>query len=634
MNKYLFTFLASCFAYLFSFAQDTSPCNADFTYTVDGYSVKFSALPASTNLQRHSWQFGDGSGAEGLTQPEHTYGGPGAYRVLHVIKDTLKNCWDSVSKLITLTGTDCSLQPNYDWKQDASNCFQINFINKSIPISPNVRFYWKFGDGGGSDEVNPTHTYSQPGEYDVCLVIDAGNNCRKEYCEKIKVVCENPCPVEPYFEWKQDESHPGTIYFYNKTITTRNAIYYKWSFGDGTGSGETDPVHKYEKPGVYKVCLVAELGDGCSKEYCAEVEVRFDHCTIEPKFEWKRDENKWNKIHFANLSQPVADIWKTAWSYGDGTASNDFNSFHTYEKPGLYRVCLKVQSLSGCISEYCDSVAVKDPTSGCGGESDFKYSKSIYNDLEYKFEPEHEFPNRKYYWSFGDGTGSNDISPVYKFPGPGTYKVCLTVLIYNSVGTESCRSTTCKEIRVGADCGAVELKYEYKHINGQPNRISFNAISSQPIKKQKWIISLDTANGTPNPWYVILEEINPTYTFREKGWYLVCLKAIMENGCEKNYCDRIYVEKTERAILSNTTAVIAYPNPAKNKISFELKLEFAQTVRISVLDNIGATKMVWQFAGLAGNNIITLPVEKLSKGMYYALIRFGNQVRWAKFQKG
>jgi PKD repeat protein len=888
MKKFVFTLITLFCAYLFLPAQTTDACKADFTYSVDGYTVKFSSSSPVSNTLKHYWEFGDGKSAEGTAAPVHVYAAPGAYRVLHYVKNSAGNCYDSVSKVINIGPANCTVQAKFEWKQDAANCLKVQFINKSVPISPNVRFFWKFGDGGGSYDINPSHVYNQPGEYEVSLVVDAGNNCTKTYTEKIKIICEPvcnilpdfkweqnttnclllyfynktvlttsaakvtwnfgdgttsnewnakheykeagiydvtlvieisntcrkeiskkveircpaPCTIEPKFEWKIDPAQPHVVYFKNLTVQTPNAIYFKWTFGDGTGSAEVNPVHKYEKPGVYKVCLIAETANGCRKEYCAEVTVKFeicniqpkfewkidpaqphvvyfnnltvlpandvkfkwifgdghtsaevnpvhkyenpgvykvcliaetsngcrkeycaevivrvDVCNIEPKFEWKRDEqhpnkiyfynltapvtanvkfkwvfgdgttsdeknpvhvyqqpgiykacliietsngchkevcqeigirlcnvkakyewkkdqSQWNKIHFANLSEPVSRIWRTTWSYGDGTASNDFNTFHTYSRPGVYRVCLKVQSLDGCISEYCDTVVVRNPdVINCEGQSNFKYGRSANNLLEYKFEPEHKYSNRKYYWSFGDGTVSNDVTPVHKFPKAGIYKVCLTVAIYNTTGTVLCRSTTCKEIKVGPDCENVKVKFEYKHHPNQPNKVSFYATGTEPIIKQKWIISYDTANGIFNPWYVILEQKDPTYTFKEKGWYVVTLKAVTASGCEKSYTERIYIEKLVNAPITGSISIPVYPNPAKDKISFNLKVEVTQTIKLSVLSNTGVKQLELEYKAEAGNNVISIPVEKLTPGLYYIEIRVGSQVYWAKFQK-
>ncbi|MBL0134887.1 MAG: PKD domain-containing protein [Chitinophagaceae bacterium] len=64
-------------------------------------------------------------------------------------------------------------------------------------------------------------------------------------------------------------------------------------------------------------------------------------------------------------------IWRTYWSYGDGTQSQDFNSKHEYAQAGKYQVCLKVVSLNECITYYCDSVIVR-LNDTCLNKSGFK----------------------------------------------------------------------------------------------------------------------------------------------------------------------------------------------------------------------------------------------------------------------
>jgi hypothetical protein len=46
---------------------------------------------------------------------------------------------------------------------------------------------WKFGDGTFSNEKNPTHYYSQEGNYDVCLEVrdPKFEDCNRSYCTKI-----------------------------------------------------------------------------------------------------------------------------------------------------------------------------------------------------------------------------------------------------------------------------------------------------------------------------------------------------------------------------------------------------------------------------------------------------------------
>ena len=423
------------------------------------------------------------------------------------------------------------------------------------------------------------------------------------------------------------ESEPGRstqIYFKNLTILPSPLVHYLWKFGDGTTSTEKDPVHVYEKPGDYEVCLIVELGDLCRKVTCQKIVVSAPSCNVHAKFEWKQDAQNFKKIWFSNNSQPVSNIWRTYWSYGDGTGSQDFNSFHEYANAGKYYVCLKVISLNGCIDTYCDSVVVRRKDS-CENRSAFKWEVVSNNQLQLKFKPEHINTTWKYIWKFGDGTGSTAVTPVHKFDKAGVYNVCLTVIQNNG-----CQTYTCKEVRVGPNCENAEVKFEYKRDEQRPNKIHFKAKSNQQILKQKWTITRDSSiNGFP--YVVVLHQNNPTFIFPFGGWYNVCLEVTLANGCVKKYCERINIPRVVMAATVNTLSV--FPNPARNTARIQLKMEIAGMVSVTVMDEAGTVKYQLQVAGQAGNNTIHLPVDKLSQGQYLVQLRYGNQVRWARFQK-
>ncbi|MGB8191048.1 MAG: PKD domain-containing protein [Chitinophagaceae bacterium] len=620
--KKLFYFLGLlwCCAYLLPLSAKAEPdCSANFTFSISNRTVSFQSvagLPAGTT---HWWTFGDATNS-GEANPVHTYANPGAYWVTHYIYNQASNCRDTVVKAITLDSTNCNIQPKFEWRRDSANCRKINFINQSTPISPNVHFIWKFGDGSSSNDVNPSHVYANDGVYTVCLVIETNNGCRKEFCQQVEVRCQTTCNLEARFEFRKDSINPLKIFFINQTVipasgaqylwtfgdgsqsTDRNpvhvyaspgtytvclkvmvsntcvssvcktivltnncnlqidfswrfdsvqrnkvyfkslvsplttaAVFYKWTFGDGTISNEPNPVHVYQQPGAYKVCLVVETAN-CRREICKEILIQVPPppppCNVTAKFESWIDSSKWFKVWFRNFSQPIQNIWKTSWSYGDGTSSQDFNSFHEYQQPGKYYVCLKVQSLSGCISTYCDSVIVRRNDS-CENRSDYSFQISTGNPLEYRFKPKYLNAAWQYLWTFGDGTSSTAMAPAHKFPQRGIYKVCLKVVTANN-----CATTTCKEIRVGLD---------------------------------------------------------------------------------------------GREIISNNIPV--YPNPARNVVKLEVQVDASTTLQLRVLDATGVQKMEFRTPAMAGNNYIGIPVEKLNNGFYIVEIRYANQVKLAKFQK-
>lgn len=55
-----------------------------------------------------------------------------------------------------------------------------------------VSYEWDFGDGNGSNEASPTHTYGDCGAYEVCLNVVDENGCCGELCEYVVIEgCED-----------------------------------------------------------------------------------------------------------------------------------------------------------------------------------------------------------------------------------------------------------------------------------------------------------------------------------------------------------------------------------------------------------------------------------------------------------
>lgn len=63
----------------------------------------------------------------------------------------------------------------------------IYFLNSSSPVSSNTKYYWNFGDGSYSSEINPIHTFpAMDSVYIVCL--EAINSCDTIiYCDTISI---------------------------------------------------------------------------------------------------------------------------------------------------------------------------------------------------------------------------------------------------------------------------------------------------------------------------------------------------------------------------------------------------------------------------------------------------------------
>ena len=67
-----------------------------------------------------------------------------------------------------------------------------------------------------------------------------------------------------YASFEYEIVQPLSVVFYN---TSKKAKSYYWDFGDGTYSREENPVHKFDKKGVYNVVMTA-TGNGGKQSSC------------------------------------------------------------------------------------------------------------------------------------------------------------------------------------------------------------------------------------------------------------------------------------------------------------------------------------------------------------------------------
>ena len=145
-----------------------------------------------------------------------------------------------------------------------SNCLVASFnasaLSGPAPLtvsfgntSTNATSYtWAFGDGAGSTDVSPSHTFTVPGSYNVTLIASDGASRR---LASATITVTAPLPVANFSASTSSGRAPLSVSFSNGSI---NATSYLWSFGDGSaGSSEVSPRHAFEKAGTYTVTLTA-----------------------------------------------------------------------------------------------------------------------------------------------------------------------------------------------------------------------------------------------------------------------------------------------------------------------------------------------------------------------------------------
>ena len=221
----------------------------------------------------------------------------------------------------------------------------IIFTNLSS-TSPNMKYYWDFGDGSYSSSVSPTHLYKQPGYYKPLLSIqDTTFNCfdTMQYIGHIKI---GSPPCDTSFSY----SLSGFILFYSTTNFNQNI---KWDFGDGNSSSAKQGSHDYAKTGNYNFCITVFCTPTDTVKKCVNI-------SIVPKckalFTPALDSNQKFKLFLINKSTNTSST-KYSWDFGDGGSSTSRNPNHKFNSFGAYNICLTVTD-GNCTSQYCNSIGL------------------------------------------------------------------------------------------------------------------------------------------------------------------------------------------------------------------------------------------------------------------------------------
>lgn len=122
----------------------------------------------------YSWQLGNGSSSN-QPAPQVVYSSPGSYTISLTVTTPL-GCTataQNTGQVIAHASPSVSLTAD-PWITNIENS-TVNFTGET---TGNIIYnYWNFGDGGTSNLIDPSHTYTELGSYQVSLMVQDANGC-------------------------------------------------------------------------------------------------------------------------------------------------------------------------------------------------------------------------------------------------------------------------------------------------------------------------------------------------------------------------------------------------------------------------------------------------------------------------
>jgi hypothetical protein len=183
--------------------------------------------------------------------------------------DSLNPCTDTACTIYdnTNNNTNCNLQTTVNVTALSSDVAQI---------TGNVNTFYNYSyisiDGqifSGYDTL--TNIFNTAGQHQICYYAsyqDSASFCADSSCIIFTSGSGNLNCQASFYIWQDSLNTNTTVWLGINNSTGTPPFAYVWDFGDGTSSTQAYPVHVYNTPGNYVICLQMTDANGCTSSMC------------------------------------------------------------------------------------------------------------------------------------------------------------------------------------------------------------------------------------------------------------------------------------------------------------------------------------------------------------------------------
>lgn len=420
--------------------------------TCTGTPISFTATADST-IASVSWNFGDpNSGASNISSgitPSHVFGQQGAYTITATVTS---NCGTVVTVTYNLTITNCPTNTITGIKIAGDTCTLMLSI-QAEGQSSSPFFFWNFGDPasgtndtttivGNSPNPFPTHSFSGPGIYTVCVSYQEPGFSVTTICRTISIgLCCNGLIAS------SDTCLQNSIPF--SVVSSSNITSINWNFGDpNSGANNTSislsPNHVFSSTGNYTVTANV-TATGCNA-FTLAYPINIINCTQNPICNPTSVITSVgtcieNAVSFtATTDSSIASV---SWNFGDPSSpsniANGTSTTHLFSGVGTYTVTATVTTNCGTITTATYTVNIVtcvNPNPIC--EATISSSFSCL-DFPATFAIAADSSILSVNWNFDDPNSNNNtasgITTAHEFSAPGSYNV--TAIVELSCGFDT-----------------------------------------------------------------------------------------------------------------------------------------------------------------------------------------------------
>ncbi len=314
----------------------------------------------------------------------------------------------------------------------------INFVLLATdPEGQTMTRSWDFGDGSGSNEVDPSHSYSTDGVFQVqCTVTDSAGESASS---SVQVVVENASPVIEQISGDLS-GETGVPLSLIATVTDPggDAIEYAWDFGDSSpvqaGPNLSTVSHAFSAAGVYLVTLVATDAQGAFSQETVSIDV--NAVPVISALNVDRSSSVEGDVVSFEVVASDADghVLAYQWDFGDGSLPLfSASPSHAFADDGDFTVSVTVTDQLGAVTSQSmvfpvlngppQILALVGQSSGPMGQA-LTFRGSV-------IDPAGGADTLTWSWDWGDGgTASDGVdlhTATHSWSGAGSYSLVLTV---------------------------------------------------------------------------------------------------------------------------------------------------------------------------------------------------------------
>jgi PKD repeat protein len=235
------------------------------------FDGSFSTASEGSSIVKFEWDFeNDGIiDADGKTT-SYTYNQKGPQICRLVVTDSIGVMAEDTCRVNVLNRrpiADFTFSPSDPSIQDEVNLTD----NSSDPDGTVISWFWDFGDGTNSTSKNPSHIFSQKGEWQVTLTVTDNDGAETSITHTVAVV--NLPPAAAFNCTTNPQTGMEIQFTDNSTDPENSSLCWFWDFGDGNTSELQAPTHKFSTEGDYNVTLIVTDDENATDTYTMTVPV-------------------------------------------------------------------------------------------------------------------------------------------------------------------------------------------------------------------------------------------------------------------------------------------------------------------------------------------------------------------------